>query len=109
MEPYAAVVGRMGVRAVIGKGGMDADTLRACGQYGYVYLQAAPGCAAKLAQGIERINDVTWFELGMPEAVWDLQANEFGPLVVGMDTHGQSIYKNLKEAALHKIDEAYPA
>ncbi|KAB5096820.1 fumarate hydratase, partial [Bacteroides thetaiotaomicron] len=26
-----------------------------------------------------------------------------------MDTHGQSIYKNLKEAALHKIDEAYPA
>ena len=44
-----------------------------------------------------------------PEAVWDLQANEFGPLVVGMDTHGQSIYKNLKEAALHKIDEAYPA
>jgi ech hydrogenase subunit C len=68
-----------------------------------------PGCAAKLAQGIERINDVTWFELGMPEAVWDLQANEFGPLVVGMDTHGQSIYKNLKEAALHKIDEAYPA
>ena len=75
MEPYADVVGRMGVRAVIGKGGMDADTLRACGQYGYVYLQAAPGCAAKLAQGIERINDVTWFELGMPEAVWDLQAN----------------------------------
>ena len=87
MEPYADVVGRNG----------------------YVYLQAAPGCAAKLAQGIERINDVTWFELGMPEAVWDLQANEFGPLVVGMDTHGQSIYKNLKEAALHKIDEAYPA
>ncbi len=42
MEPYADVVGRMGVRAVIGKGGMDADTLRACGQYGYVYLQAAP-------------------------------------------------------------------
>ncbi len=26
MEPYADVVGRMGVRAVIGKGGMDADT-----------------------------------------------------------------------------------
>ena len=75
----------------------NADTLRACGQYGYVYLQAAPGCAAKLAPGIERINDVTWFELGMPEAVWDLQAKEFGPLVVGMDTHGQSIYKNLKE------------
>ena len=107
--PFAAAVSSAGALGLIGAGGMDADTLRACGQYGYVYLQAAPGCAAKLAQGIERINDVTWFELGMPEAVWDLQANEFGPLVVGMDTHGQSIYKNLKEAALHKIDEAYPA
>ena len=45
----------------------------------------------------------------MPAAVWDLPASEIGPLVVVMVTHGQSIYKNLKEAALHKIDEAYPA
>ena len=109
MEPYADVVGKMGIRAVIGKGGMAEDTVRACNAYGYVYLQAAPGCAAKLAQRIERINDVTWSELRMPEPVLNLPANEFGPLVVGMDTHGQSIYKNLKEAALHKIDEAYPA
>lgn len=109
MEPYADVVGKMGIRAVIGKGGMDTDTLQACSKYGYVYLQAAPGCAAKLARGIERINDVTWFELGMPEAIWDLQAKDFGPLVVGMDTHGQSIYQKLKELAFQKIDETYPA
>ena len=88
---------------------MDADTRAGLRPVRIRVPPGGPGCAAKLAQGIERINDVTWFELGMPEAVWDLQANEFGPLVVGMDTHGQSIYKNLKEAALHKIDEAYPA
>lgn len=98
----------MGLRAVIGKGGMAEDTLRACGEYGYVYLQAAPDCAAKLAQRIEKINDVCWLEMGMPEAVWDLQAREFGPLVVGMDTHGRSIYADLKEAAIKKIDAAYP-
>ena len=108
MEPYADMVGKMGLRAVIGKGGMAEDTLRACGEYGYVYLQAAPGCAAKLAQRIEKINDVCWLEMGMPEAVWDLQAREFGPLVVGMDTHGRSIYADLKEAAIKKIDAAYP-
>ena len=83
--------------------------LAACEKYGYVYLQAAPGCAAKLAQGIKGIQDVTWFEMGMPEALWDLEAVEFGPLVVGMDTHGNSIYKNLKEAAFKKLDEIYPA
>ena len=63
----------------------------------------------KLAQGVEKINDVTWFELGMPEAIWDLQAKEFGPLVVGMDTHGGSIYASLKQAAFEKIDALYPA
>ena len=50
MEPYADMVGRMGAKLIIGKGGMGDDTLAACEKYGYVYLQAAPGCAAKLAQ-----------------------------------------------------------
>ena len=52
--------------------------------------------------------DVNWFELGMPEALWDLEVEEFGPLVVGMDTHQNSIYKNLKEAAFKNLDELYP-
>lgn len=108
MEPHANVVGELGIKAVIGKGGMAQDTLEACEKYGYVYLQAAPGCAATLAQGIHSIYDVTWLEMGIPEALWDLEAVEFGPLVVGMDTHEQSIYKNLKEAAVKKLDEIYP-
>ena len=67
-----------------------------------------PQAIAKLAQGIKGITDVTWFEMGMPEALWDLEAVEFGPLVVGMDTHQNSIYKNLKQKALKKLDEIYP-
>ena len=59
MEPYADLVGRMGVKAVIGKGGMAQDTLNACEKYGYVYLQAAPGCAAKLAVLNEQRQDLT--------------------------------------------------
>lgn len=108
MEPHADVVGQIGVKAVIGKGGMEQGTLDACEKYGYVYLQAAPGCAAKLANGIEGLVDVTWFEMGMPEALWHLKGAEFGPLVVAMDTHQNSIYKNLKTAALKKLDEIYP-
>lgn len=107
MEPYAEMVGQMGVRAIIGKGGMDEDTLKACKKYGYVYLQAAPGCAAKLSAGINRVVDVTYFEMGMPEALWDLEADEFGPLVVGMDTTGNSIYKDLKTKAMEILDEKY--
>ena len=109
MEPHAEWIGRIGVKAIIGKGGMAEDTLRCAEKYGYVYLQAAPGCAAKLAGGVDRIVDVTWFEFGMPEALWDLECTEFGPLVVGMDSHGGSIYKDIKEAGQKKIDEMYPA
>ena len=47
MEPYADMVGQMGVKAIIGKGGMGRSTCDACQTYGYVYLQAAPGCAAE--------------------------------------------------------------
>lgn len=108
MEPYANMVGKLGVRAVIGKGGMGQDTLDACAKYGYVYLQAAPGCAALLAEGIESIQDVHWLDMGMPEAMWDLCAKEFGPLVVGMDTHGESIYKTLAQHAFQVVQERYP-
>ena len=107
MEPYADMVGKLGVKALIGKGGMDEATLNACSKYGYIYLQAAPGCAAKLAQGISGINDVTWIESSMPEALWDLQAVEFGPLVVGMDTKENSIYKNVRAKAFQRLDSIY--
>lgn len=108
MEPYADLVGALGVRAVIGKGGMAQDTLDACEKYGYVYLQAAPGCAATLAQAVRSVCGVTWLEMGMPEALWDFEAVSFGPLVVAMDTHQNSIYKHLKEEAFKKLDALYP-
>ncbi len=107
MEPYADMVGKMGIKALIGKGGMAEDTQRATAQYGYVYLQAAPGCGAKLAEGINRICDVHYLEMGMPEALWDLEADHFGPLVVGMDCEGNSIYANLKKKAVEKINSLY--
>lgn len=107
MEPYADMVGDIGAKAILGKGGMAEGTLEACKKYGYVYFQAAPGCAVKLAEGIEEIENVHWLELGVPEALWVLKAKKFGPLVVGMDTKGNSIYKDLKGKALDKVEKWY--
>jgi tartrate/fumarate subfamily iron-sulfur-dependent hydro-lyase beta chain len=107
MEPYADMVGKLGVRAIIGKGGMAEGSLKAYQEYGSVYLQAAPGCAVSLAEGIECIENVHWLELGVPEAMWVLKAKKFGPLVVGMDSQGKSIYGELKEKALNKVKEMY--
>lgn len=105
MEPYADVLLRLGVRAVIGKGGMADATSEALQQVGGVYLQAPCGCAVKLAEGIRRIRHVHWLDLGVPEAVWVLDADMFGPLIVGMDSKGNSIYQAVREEALSRVDK----
>ena len=107
MEPYYKMVADLGVRAIIGKGGLAEDSLRQFAETGQVYLQAAPGCAVVLAEGISKIKEVHWLELGVPEALWVLDAHKFGPLVVGMDSHGVSVYKELMEKAETRNKELY--
>ena len=44
------------------------------------------------AKGLENVKDVFWLDLGMPEALWVVEANNFGPLVVAIDASGNSLY-----------------
>lgn len=99
MEPHADFMGRMGVKLIIGKGGMGEDSLAAFKKYKQVYLQAAPGCAVVLAAGIKDVKNVHWYENGMPEAMWVLEADKFGPFVVTMDCKGNSRYNDVKAKA----------
>lgn len=99
MEPHADFMGRMGVKLIIGKGGMGEDSLAAFKKYKQAYLQAAPGCAVVLAAGIKDVKNVHWYENGMPEAMWVLEADKFGPFVVTMDCKGNSRYYDVKVKA----------
>lgn len=103
MEPYAEMVGDIGVKFIIGKGGMAAGSSAAFQKHKQVYLQAAPGCAAKIASGVKAIKDVHWLKNGMPEAMWVLEVESFGPFIVTMDAHGNSIYEEVKEKARNKV------
>ncbi len=107
MEPYADMVGKLGVRAIIGKGGMMDATIEKAKEYGYVYLQAAPGCGVTTTEGFEKIEGVEWLDLAMPEALWKISEVHFGPLVVAMDSHNRSIYKEITENALQKVAKQY--
>ena len=99
MEPHADFMGSMGVKLIIGKGGMGDDSLAAFQKYKQAYLQAAPGCAVVLAAGIKDVKNVHWYENGMPEAMWVLEADKFGPFVVTMDSKGNSRYNDVKAKA----------
>ena len=99
MEPYADMVGKLGVKIIVGKGGMKDDTIAACKKHKQVYLQAPPGCAVKLAAAVRKVEGGYWLEKGMPEALWKLEVERFGPLVVTMDSYGGSIYNDIKMRA----------
>ena len=81
------------VKVIIGKGGMGPLTLEALRKHTAVYVSFTGGAGALAAKGLGEVKDVHYLEeLGMPEAVWVFEAREFGPLVVSMDSHGNSLY-----------------
>jgi fumarate hydratase subunit beta len=94
------------VRAIIGKGGMSKSTLDAMGEVGCVYLATTGGAALKSAKGISNVKTVYWQDMGMPEALWVLEAEDFGPLIVAMDSHGNSLYEKVKENVEKNVSEA---
>ncbi len=105
-EPYQGdIMKKFGVRGVIGKGGMGAKTLAACGENGSVYLHAIGGAAQVLAERIMKVRNVYFLEeFGSPEAIWELEVDKF-PAVVTMDSHGRSLHAEVAEASQAVLDE----
>jgi fumarate hydratase subunit beta len=97
MNPFQAEVIDMGVKAIIGKGGMDENTSEALIRNKAVYLAAVGGCAALYVNAIKEIKNVFWLDLGVPEAIWELEVEKFGPLVVAMDSKGENLYEEIRK------------
>ncbi len=97
MNTYQPDVLDMGVKAVIGKGGMDEETQAALDRNGAVFLAAVGGCAALYVKSIVKVKNVNWMDLGIPEAIWELEVKDFGPLFVTMDSHGGNLYEQVRK------------
>lgn len=96
-EPYQGdVIKEYGIRGVMGKGGMGAKTLQALSDNGSVYLHAVGGAATLQAQAVKNVRGVIKLEeFGVPEAMWIIDVEDF-QAVVTMDSHGNSLHKNIK-------------
>jgi tartrate/fumarate subfamily iron-sulfur-dependent hydro-lyase beta chain len=96
MEEFEDILlDRFGFHLIIGKGGMGERTGKALKKTGSVYAVFTGGAGVLAAEKITHVSQVYWLEeFGMPEAVWILEVREFGPLVVAMDSFGQSLYKH---------------
>jgi L(+)-tartrate dehydratase beta subunit len=93
-----------GVRGIIGKGGLLADSLPVLAEFGGVYFAITGGAAALETTQIEAIEAVEWEDL-FPECLWRFRVKDFGPLIVAMDAHGRSLYEEVQAGAREQLAE----
>jgi L(+)-tartrate dehydratase beta subunit len=116
---------RYGIRVVIGKGGMTPQVYQqAFKPNGTIYLTTLGyGLGAVYGRGIRGVKDVLWKEeLGLAQAVWVLEVENFGPFMVEGDARGSSLfeqanleinakflrlYEGLPEPALKRLGEVH--
>jgi len=105
MERYSPLlIKEYGVRAIIGKGGLLEESLKAMYKYGAVYLAIVGGAAALQTTQIEEIEAVYWEDL-FPECIWQLRAKNLGPLIVAMSSDSQSIYFEIRDRARQRFSK----
>ena len=84
-----------GIRVIIGKGGMGPKTALAMKQFGAVYGAFTGGAAVLAAKAIRRIVNAEWLDLGMPEALWIMEVEKFGPLIISIDSTGENLFEQI--------------
>jgi L(+)-tartrate dehydratase beta subunit len=105
MVRFTEPLGRdYGVRAIAGKGGLPDEAIEPMQRYGMVYFALVGGAAALETTQIEAIEEVYWEEL-MPECLWKFRVQDFGPLWVGIDAHGNSMYRDVQSEATKRLEE----
>jgi L(+)-tartrate dehydratase beta subunit len=95
---------------IIGKGGMSQeDYLQHFVPNQAVYLTTVGyGTGALLGRGIRRVVDVHWLqELGIAQAMWVLEVENFGPFLLESDLKGRSLFHEAGEAVNDRLDSLY--
>ncbi|MDH7507340.1 MAG: FumA C-terminus/TtdB family hydratase beta subunit [Candidatus Thermoplasmatota archaeon] len=88
---------KFNVKIIIGKGLMGKKTENTLSKHKAIYVVFTGGAGALAADKVEEVLNVYWLkELGMTEAAWIFKVKEFGPLVVAIDSHKNSIFKKFK-------------
>ena len=85
-----------GAKLIIGKGGMSGEDYRNIFvPNGAVYLTTVGyGTGALLGRGVKHVRDAIWLkELGIAQAMWVLEVENFGPFIVDSDLDGNSLFE----------------
>lgn len=99
-----------GTKVVLGKGGMSQQHYNELFvPAGAVYLTTVGyGTGALLGRGIKSVEAVNWLdELGIAQAMWILRVENFGPLLVESDIHGNSLFERNNAEVNARVESLY--
>jgi L(+)-tartrate dehydratase beta subunit len=99
-----------GCNVIIGKGGMTSEVYRkSFVPNNAIYLTTVGyGTGALLGRGIKRVASVYWLEeLGLAQAVWVLEVENFGPFLVESDLYGNSLFERENAKIAPGIEKLY--
>lgn len=102
------IIQKTGVKAIIGKGGMNSEVLAAMKERHCVYLSVVGGCSAIYTPHVKTVTREIWPQKSWSKNVLEIEVEEYGPLFVAMDARGNSIFEkvgNLAEENRSKIYE----
>jgi fumarate hydratase subunit beta len=105
-NPYMPrLVREFGWHAVGGKGGLDAASAQALKDTGCVYLSFLGGGCTLHSQAIKQVMEVGWSDMLTHYRLVRLRVEGLGPVTVGIDAHGRSLYDEEHAAAIEKRAE----
>ena len=108
MDSYGpAMIKKLGLRAIIGKGSMGEKTMAAMREEGCVHLSSIGMDANVLPHTIEEVLSVHYLEeFGLIEAVWVFKAKKWGPFLVDIDTTGANYFYDIDREARQRLPKA---
>jgi fumarate hydratase subunit beta len=105
-NPYMPqIIRSLGLRAVGGKGGLDANCAMAMKETGCVYLSFPGGGCTLFSNAIREVVSVSWKDFILHYRLVKLRVEDLGPGTVGIDAHGNSLYDGLQQAAEDRLPE----
>ena len=95
------LIKKYGIRAILGKGGMNEAVRTALHGKG-LYCAAIGGAAVFYAHCITKVTNIYRPELGMTDAIWELQVKDF-PVICMIDSHGASLFQEVEELSEQRL------
>ncbi len=97
-------------KLIIGKGGMSpADYKAHFVPNGAIYLTTVGyGTGALLGRGVKGVRALHWREkLGLAQAIWVIEVENFGPFIVESDLEGNSLFERENAKIAANLEKAY--